>query len=279
MANILVITHAHDRFRAYDYILRRFVARWLADGHRVAVAKGLGDWPDADIAILHIDLSVVPAAYAEAARRYPVVLNGAANDIRKRRVSRNILERSDDWRGPVIVKTDLNAGGLPELRIHERALDERSLEGRLGADLSVLKPDSYQVLESLQDVPETVWNNRDLIVERFLPEKDERGYWMRTWIFLGDRDRCSRHLGSHPVLKSSDILASEQVDVPEELRAERRRLGFDYGKFDFVVRDGLAILLDANKTPWMPGAAPGFEAAIPNLARGIDACLRDRIAT
>lgn len=76
------------------------------------------------------------------------------------------------------------------------------------------------------------------------------------------------------MLKSNAILASETIAVPEELRAERHRLGFDYGKFDFVVRDGVAILLDANKTPWMPGAAPGFAAAIPNLAGGIDAWLR-----
>ena len=52
MANILIITHAHDRFRACDYILRRFVRHWLAAGHRVSVVKGVGDWPDADIAFL-----------------------------------------------------------------------------------------------------------------------------------------------------------------------------------------------------------------------------------
>jgi hypothetical protein len=40
-------------------------------------------------------------------------------------------------------------------------------------------------------------------------------------------------------------------DVPESLRAERERLGFDFGKFDFVYHDGKAILLDANKTPVM----------------------------
>lgn len=273
MANILIITHAHDRFRACDYILRRFVRHWLAAGHRVSVVKGVGDWPDADIAFLHVDLSVVPDAYAEAAQRYPVVVNGAATDIRKRMVSRHLLRSGDAWNGPVIVKTDLNCGGWPELRIHERAIAARSTEGRLSSDLSILSTEAYPVLDSLRDVPDAVWNDRHLVVERFLPEQDERGYWMRTWVFLGDRDRCSRHLGRDPVLKSSDILASEPAVVPDELRAERHRLGFDYGKFDFVVRDGIAILLDANKTPWMPGAAPGFEAAIPNLAGGIDAWL------
>jgi hypothetical protein len=30
---------------------------------------------------------------------------------------------------------------------------------------------------------------------------------------------------------------------------ERARLGFDYGKFDFVIHEGQAVLLDANRTP------------------------------
>ena len=170
MANILIITHAHDRFRACDYIMRRFVRHWLAAGHRVSVVKGVGDWPDADIAFLHVDLSVVPDAYAEAAQRYPVVVNGAATDIRKRMVSRHLLRSGDAWNGPVIVKTDLNCGGWPELRIHERAIAARSTEGRLSSDLSILSTEAYPVLDSLRDVPDAVWNDRHLVVERFLPD-------------------------------------------------------------------------------------------------------------
>ncbi|MFT3806600.1 hypothetical protein [Arenimonas sp.] len=277
MASILVLTHAHDRFRACDYILRRFVRSWLDSGHRVAVARGLGDWPEADIAILHVDLSVVPETYVQATARYPIVLNGAATDIRKRAVSRQLLQRGEPWDGPVIVKTDLNCGGQSEVRTHQRALLDGSSEGRLTNDLSVLAGAEYPVLASVDEVPDAVWNNRDLVVERFLPEQDAQGYWMRTWLFFGDQDRCSRHLGRDPVLKSSGILASEPSAVPDALRAERQRLGFDYGKFDFVVHDGRAILLDANKTPWMPtGAPPEFEAALPDLARGIEACIGDR---
>jgi hypothetical protein len=35
------------------------------------------------------------------------------------------------------------------------------------------------------------------------------------------------------------------VPVPQALREMRARLGFDYGKFDFVVNDGRATLFDA----------------------------------
>ena len=38
----------------------------------------IDEWPEADIAVLHVDLSVIPQAYAEAAGRYATVVNGAA---------------------------------------------------------------------------------------------------------------------------------------------------------------------------------------------------------
>jgi hypothetical protein len=41
------------------------------------------------------------------------------------------------------------------------------------------------------------------------------------------------------------------VDVPvsEEILEVRRRLGFDYGKIDYVVHEGQVVLIDVNTTP------------------------------
>ncbi len=58
---------------------------WIDAGHDVSVTAGLGNWPDADIAVMHLDLSVIPPAYSEASKRYAVVVNGAATDMRKTR--------------------------------------------------------------------------------------------------------------------------------------------------------------------------------------------------
>jgi hypothetical protein len=76
-------------------------------------------------------------------------------------------------------------------------------------------------------------------------------------------------------VKAGSILAREPVPVPDELRAERQRLGFDYGKFDFVVRDDRPILFDANRTPSSPPPPVTAEltASNANLARGLDAWL------
>lgn len=49
------------------------------------------------------------------------------------------------------------------------------------------------------------------------------------------------------------------------------RLGFDYGKFDFVMHEGRAVLLDANKTPGRARNLSKIVAAgTANLADGFE---------
>jgi len=53
----------------------------------------------------------------------------------------------------------------------------------------------------------------------------------------------------------------------------RRKLGFDYGKFDYVVHEGRAHLLDANRTP---GALQDGKLNLViggKLARGVECYL------
>ena len=273
MSRFLIITHAYDEFFRMKYLLAMLAGYWADAGHHVVVARGLDDWPEADAAILHVDLSVIPTAYIEAAKRYPVVVNGAAADIRKRHVSRHLVRPEDGWTGPVVIKTDLNCGGIPEQTKRERARETPGAPD-LTAEAIVFTNDPYPILQSPGEVPVAVWNHPGLVVERFLPERDSRGFWGRTWIFFGDRERCSRYLSAHPVVKGREILAREPAEVPEILRAERERLGFDYGKFDFVLHNGEPILFDANRTPGAPPALPELVASNLELARGIDALMR-----
>lgn len=273
MARIALITHVYDDFRGRGFLLRDLAATWLDAGHELSLVEGLGQWPDADVAIMHVDLSVVPAAYSEAAKRYPVVVNGAAVDVRKRLVSRNLVSQHDDWEGPVIVKTDLSYSGILEKLAAERfRTDGKPSDLPPGPVVSTTRP--YPVLRSASEVPAEVWNDPGFVVERFLPEQDAHGYWLRAWVFFGDRERCTRYRGTHPVVKSATIVGREPAPVPDELRAERNRLGFDYGKFDFVVCDGRAILLDANRTPSAPPPNPGIAASNAHLAGGIESLLK-----
>lgn len=268
MARIAVITHQHDNFLERAYTMCSLVRHWISAGHEVLLVAGICEWPDADVAVLHVDLSVIPKVYSDACKRYPVVINGAVNDIRKTHVSRHLLAPGDDWPGPVIVKTNLNCAGLPEQRLAK--ITGSSLD--LPSDEIISTSNPYPILESLSEVPDEVWRNPGLVVEKFLPEHDAKGYWMQTWVFLGDQERCTRFQSDVPVLKNACMHSHGPAVIPDSVRAERERLRFDYGKFDFVIHDGEAITLDANRTPYgpRPGLMPNVEASNAMLSRGIE---------
>jgi hypothetical protein len=249
MAHIVVLRHADERPDFSRYSLSVLAAIWEEQGHRVTILRGLDSLPEADLAFLHVDLSVVPEAYAAAARRYPHVVNGKALDIRKRIVSRHILERDHPWPGPVLVKSDLNYGGIPEWRIEHPDRPVEKAPARLT---------DYRLFKDLASVPEDVWSDPHWVVERFLPERDDRGFYIRTWLFLGDRGRCRRSRSQHAIIKGEVIVEMDpdEIPVPDFIRAERERLGIDYGKFDFALYRGRPVLFDANKTPGVT-ATPG----------------------
>ena len=270
MAHIVIITHTFDDFAQRPYLAADLLLHWRAAGHRVSVVEGLENWPEADVALLHVDLSLVPEAYLLASRQYARVINGQALDIRKRVVSRNLVARDDDWTGPVIIKTDLNHGGLPEMYYFNR-MRQAGRTPAFSQEGLVFCKEPYPVLESKAEVNPVMWNQSGVVVEKFLPERDPRGYWNRVWYFFGPAERCTRVLRNDPVAKVGDVLERQFVDVPEAIRAERMRLGFDYGKFDFVVNDGHAVLLDATRTPLALRQSPqaNLQAQFAPLAEGL----------
>jgi hypothetical protein len=242
VTDIVIIRHSKEVIDISKYSVHLLAEVWREAGHRVTVASGLDSLPDADLAFLHVDLSLVPDPYVAAAQRYPHTVNGGARDIRKRTVSRHLLTRTSDWSGRVVVKSDLNCGGFPEWRIMHHHNPASAFARRT--------PPGYQLYESVAHVPPATWDSPDRVVEKFLPEQDERGWYLRTWTFLGERGRCRRSRGSGPIVRNASIVDSEpdELDVPDFLHAERERLGFDYGKFDFAMHDGEPILFDANTT-------------------------------
>jgi hypothetical protein len=271
MASILILTHNYDDFFNRGYLISTLFSHWTQCGHKVAIVRGMPRGARADIAVQHVDCSVVPPDYAEFAAQFPLVINGAARDVRKRNVSRLLVRPGDGWDGPVIVKSDLNFSGIPEA-FHNR------VAGQLEQELPhPVRPvyDKYEIFGSPTAVPPPIWHNRDLVVERFLPERDERGFWMRTWVFLGDRERCNRHCSPWPIVKAGNAIHREPAAIPDEIRAERDRLGFDYGKFDFVISGGRPVLLDANRTPGgSPNLTGEFARGAAELACGIDIFLK-----
>ena len=88
------------------------------------------------------------------------------------------------------------------------------------------------------------------MVERFQPEIENGNYVLRVWLFLGDKDYNIKMYSREPIVKAGNIIGREIVEsVPDALRKIRTTLGIDFGKFDYVMVDGEAVLFDVNKTP------------------------------
>lgn len=238
-----------------DYLLGRIASCWRESGVQVHLLRGPQATADADLAILHVDLTTIPGNYLDSARRFPRTLNSRVIDISKRRISRNIVHRGDGYDGPVIVKTNRNCGGMPERRILGRRAGLRGaihgLRRRLPWTMrNELHTGEYRLFHAVRDVPGLVWLNSNFVVERFLPEVRDGYYCLRTWVFFGAQESNSLSYASEPIVKSRNVVRRELIpEVPDELREIRRSLGFDFGKFDYSIVDGQVVLYDTNRTP------------------------------
>lgn len=277
---LVILTHAHQGLDANAGIARLAADFWRPAGWEVLVQQGLENPPDSDIAILHVDLTVVPEPYIALARRYPVCLNGRVTDVSKRRISRDLVARGDAYDGPVMVKTDRNYGGNPERRLRlvtggRWARWTEAVAGRLPcAWLGRLDGDNYPVFPDKAAVPAWVWRSPDLVVERFMAQREGSLYAVNQWQFLGDSGRVLTYFSDQPIVKYQRMVKQLPLhdEVPEEIRARRAELGFDYGKFDYVVTPEGPRLLDANRTPWTPRGPD--DPRMVAMARGLPSFLR-----
>jgi hypothetical protein len=274
MRHIVILLHKYFTFDTLQYFLRYIADIWQENGFRVSVLHGPGPYVQADLAILHINLTVVPDDYLAFIRQYPLTINGRLTDISKRQISTSLLRRGDNYHGQVIVKTNYNCRGGSEYSLVKKGplltKCAQSLRNRLPWSWRAKLPE-YRIFDSISNVPHAVWHNPDLVVERFLPERHDSFYCLRTWFFLGDKETNSISYSNQPIIKAGNVIRRENLDeVPEELRQIRRNMGFDYGKFDYALIDGKTVLYDVNWTPTF-GGLPGEQAlsSIRLLADGI----------
>jgi hypothetical protein len=250
---IAILFHEHNRKRHLSSYAIAFLAEfWRRDGHRVHFLFGTSKFVPADLILIHVDLTIVPDQYLEFASRYPIALNSGVQDIRKSRISTNLVRQDDFYPGEVIVKTDLNYGGYPEqmlsgrLSAWNRLLPRRFMRGHdFGSGFGPFK---YCIYDGLIDVPAATFERNDLVVEKFFPEQEENFFFVRNYEFLGDRSTCTRLASSNPIVNDHTVVRIEEIEPHPEIVQARNRLNFDYGKFDYVVHDGQPVLLDANKT-------------------------------
>lgn len=293
---VLILVHEHDGYPGREvHQIWALVRLWRAGGFDVRVARGPMDpvaLTGADLVIPHVNLSVTPPVYRDWLDRQPRVLNRGVYDISKRAISRHLVTEDDGYEGPVIVKTNLNYGGLPERgmafrrrqasllgRLRRRLFGRAPLEAPRPASLEAARAmdhTGYRVFDCKAHVPAGVFRNEHLVVERFLPERRGDLFLLRAYLFLGDRHVSEVRGGFHPIVKGRGRTVREPCDPHAGIVALRREMGWDFGKFDYVVRDGDAVLLDANRTPGKAGDPAYNRARARTLAPGLRALLEGR---
>jgi hypothetical protein len=283
VARLVIVTHEFDEFvwwrlkpwptRQTPYELYKILKQFETFGHSWRTTRGPNPIPG-DAALLHVDSTFVDPSYLALKSHYPRALNFGTADISKRTVSSQCLTPEDDWSGPVVVKSNLNHRGLLEKKHNWRALRA----GRPSPHPSATWVEEYRLVDRMEDVPDDVWSDPRLIIERFLPEIDTDGkYVYRTWMFMGRHEYCNRFIASHWLVKGETIIAHEFTYVPDELRVERERLNFDYGKFDFVIHNGVPFLMDANRTPGIAAQCDHIMMSeARNLAEGLHKLVTER---
>lgn len=204
----------------------------------------------ADALLIHVNLSVVPPAYLDYARQYSVVLNANITDIRKATVCDHIVRPGDDYHGPVIIKSNLNAAGMPEKKAQRKIV--RQMKGLfhqlMPPALLIQRQEDYRIYPFVETVPAGVFNDARLAVQKFLPETEGDFYYVRSYHFLGDRYSCVRLSSRHPLIYLRTTEKVEVVEPHPDIVAIRHKLQMDYGKLDYTIHNGKAVLLDVNKT-------------------------------
>ena len=271
----------HDRTQIVrrGYLIDLMADLWQERGAEVVDIIGIDTRVPVDLLLLHVDLSVVPEAYRRFAQDHPRVINRSAVDIRKRSYLDDLVGREDVSSGPVIVKSDLNHGGLPErlLEVPRSGLGRlaagirRGLRRRLGLVNEIRFKSDYEIFPDRVFVPAERFSDGS-VIQRFRPERRDGDFVLREYYFLGDVEVLSMEIGSDPILTSGRQVDYRVASPPPAVRAVRDRLNLDYGKIDFSCPEGEVVVYDANKcvgTRADPGEPVRKIAAA--LSMGIDA--------
>jgi hypothetical protein len=287
---IAILLHEHDNYpEGRGHFIWSLCDVWREWGMEIEILKGTQKYREADLLIPHVDTTVLPEAYEVFFKKYQRVANRRVRDISKRGISQNLLARTDAYTGPVIVKTNWNSGGIPDIHfpghkiIFATGVKKRFWDGWLNnqksrtaddwAKINCMNTDDYQVFPALKDVPEAIFNNESLVVERFLPEFENGVYYLRIYTFFGDRAYCARLGSPDPIVKNKNIVSREEVSIPDEVVDLRCELGFDYGKLDFVIHEGRVVVLDVNRTPGRIKSEEQTKANALRLAAGVNSLL------
>jgi hypothetical protein len=280
--SVAIIFHKNERLKRLPrFAIWHLTEIWQEEKVKVIFLFGTGKYVPADLALLHVDLTVVPDEYLDFARRYPVALNGRVKNIQKSTFSSNRVNPGDGYEGKVIVKSELNYGGEPERKLLGTPFSRLVLRAtmrlpwlrpsRKGSKLLFRLPSDYRIYDSPRSVPTDWFRRDDVLVEKFLPEIQDGLYCLRNYHFLADRGGCVLRKSVHPIIYAATATGRQDIDPDPAIVELTKSMQFDFGKFDYVMHEGKPVLLDTNKTPGA-GRSPEYFAMCRRWAQGIWSC-------
>ncbi|MFF2542559.1 hypothetical protein ACFVUY_08340 [Kitasatospora sp. NPDC058063] len=223
------------------------------------------------VVVFHVDLTFadeVPvgrrALTEELGRRGLTLVNHQVIDISKRSLQRSCAKlglptTAARRYGPpdelVMVKTDRNYGGVPEL------MAERRADGAdVGPGKGAPEPPEYTVARRC-DLDDAVWSRPDLFVETYVSNR--RGLIYRA-IVVGAATAFMMYRSSRRVARvpADHTLVVAPERVPDAVRSAVARLaahcGIRFGAFDVLHDDNdRAFVIDFNSTPFWGGTELG----------------------
>ena len=249
-----------------SYRAFRFAEHWKQWGVRVRILHGINEPPNADLLIPQIDLSVMPQAYRDYVEAHPRVVNRGLYDIRRVRFSQNLVARDDAYEGPVVVKTNANFGGLPEHRSMSRAqlpkrvpyqlrhlfrrVSKKLANGRAKlAYTDFMEPRDYRVFPAKAEIPDSVFDNEALVVEKFRPEQQGEVYVSRNYAFFGSAGIAVWEKSKNPLIRGEHKILLELIPQDDKILDAQKSIGMEFGKLDYGLVDGEVVLFDVNPTP------------------------------
>ena len=277
------------------YAVDHYALRWKDAGHWVIYHIGPDDIPEADVLVLSIDLTIVPQVYVDLIKQYPLVINGKILDISRRRFSKLIVSRNSSYSGPVIIKTDTNYGGLSE----HQSLNHKDLSGyhssnplifvikafriaqaigwkwkrdvfRRWVKVESMNPLKYPIFEDISSVPDGVWENNNLIVERFIDNSEGDLFYTNYCIYFGDKEIAGLLVSTSPIVKFENAVSDVETPIPDQMRDSREKLNIDYGRFDYVEAGGKYYLIDVKKTDGGSHTNYQYPTEMDFIASGLD---------
>lgn len=259
------------------HLARKLAANWESMGFQVSCGA-LAEVPaDVSAVLCHWDQTKVDPALLPSNPHSIPILNSGILDISKDSFSTLIVSENDVWKGSVIVKTNFNCYGQSERKKQRPSFIQRQrkkLSKRYWRLARRLPPYEYPVLNDIGEVPGWVWSDSNLIVEKFLPERDGSLYGIRFWVFLGKKSYSYQLFSDTPIVKNRESAVRFKCledEPPEELIRLKEKRGLDFGKIDYVMNAGEVIAFDINKTPTVASSADAPH--LKKLAEGIFDCV------